>query len=45
MKKTNKKLITLLLGGMLGVATLGAGLMKTDVVAADEAATAKTYTL
>ena len=47
MKKTNKKLITLLLGGILGVATLGAGLMKTDAVFADETAepSAKTYTL
>ena len=48
MKKTNKKLITLLLSGMLGVAALGAGLMKTGVVSADETtttATAKNYTL
>ncbi len=48
MKKTNKKLITLLLSGMLGVAALGVGLMKTDVVSAEETATtptAETYKL
>ncbi len=46
MKKTNKKLIALLLGGMLSVATLGVGLMKADVVSAEETtATAKTYEL
>lgn len=47
MKKTNKKLITLLLSGMLGVAALGAGLVKTDAVYADEstAPAVKTYTL
>lgn len=47
MKKTNKKWITLLLSGMLGVAALGAGLLKTDVVSADETgtSTAKTYAL
>ena len=45
MKKTNKKLMTLLLSGMLGVAALGAGLMKTDAVSADETPAAKTYTL
>lgn len=46
MKKTNKKLITLLLSAMLGVAALGTGLLKSDVVSADETtATAKTYEL
>lgn len=45
MKKTNKKWMTLLLSGMLGVATLGAGLIKTDVVSADETPTVKNYTL
>ncbi len=46
MKKTNKKLITLLLSGMLGVAALGVGAMKTDSVsAADGETTKKYYTL
>ena len=50
MKKTNKKLITLLLSGMLGIAALGTGLLKSDVVVADETTgttetTAKTYEL
>ena len=45
MKKTNKKMITMLLAGALGVATLGAGLWKTDVAAADETTAAKTYSI
>lgn len=43
MKKTNKKLITLLLSGMLGVAALGVGAMKTDAVSAADAETTKKY--
>jgi hypothetical protein len=43
MKKTNKKLITLMLSGMLGVAALGVGLMNTDSVSADETTTTNKY--